>query len=284
MSKSYLRQLALEALLLADPVAKASFVKDLQWRWGLPVGIGLVLTEPLAGLPGRPQKPLIVPPQQVKQRSLHTIEGRATLLHALAHIEFNAINLALDIIWRYDGMPESFYGDWLCVAYEEVQHFELLNQHLQHLGYAYGDFPAHDGLWDMAERTKNDLVARLALVPRTLEARGLDACPVVRAKLAHAGDEQAAAILDIILRDEVGHVALGNKWYRWLCEQEHLDAIAIYPGLATQYRAPRLRGPFNIPARLAAGFHAQEIEYLQQQASQPATRPIVPAEGQTPQT
>lgn len=266
MSKPYLRHLALEALLLSDPDAKASFVKGLQQRGSLPVGADLVLSEPLEGLPGRPAKPLIVSPQQVKQRSLHTAEGRATLLHALAHIEFNAINLALDIIWRYEGMPPSFYGDWLCVAYEEVLHFELLNHHLHYLGYAYGDFPAHDGLWDMAERTKNDLVARLALVPRTLEARGLDACPVVRAKLAHAGDEQAAAILDIILRDEVGHVALGNKWYRWLCEQESLDAIAIYPGLATQYRAPRLRGPFNIPARLAAGFHAEEIDYLQQQA------------------
>lgn len=266
MEKLYLRPLALEALLIVEPLAKAEFVKGLQQQWGLPVGADCLLTEPMYGIPGRPERPAIVPPQQVKQRSLHTIEGRATLLHALAHIEFNAINLALDIIWRYPHMPDSFYGDWLCVAFEEVLHFELLNQHLQHLGYTYGDFPAHDGLWDMAERTKNDLVARLALVPRTLEARGLDACPVVRAKLAQVGDEQAAAILDIILRDEVGHVALGNKWYRWLCEQESLDAIEIYPGLATQYRAPRLRGPFNIPARLAAGFYAEEIDYLQQQA------------------
>jgi len=172
----------------------------------------------------------------------------------------------LDIIWRYANLPDNFYGDWLCVAYEEVVHFELLNSHLHRLGFAYGDFPAHDGLWDMAERTKDDLVARLALVPRTLEARGLDACPVVRAKLAQAGDEQAAAILDIILRDEVGHVALGNTWYRWLCDQQQLDAIALYPELAEDYRAPRLRGPFNIPARLAAGFHAEEIDYLQRQA------------------
>ncbi len=272
MTKQYLRPLALEALLIADPIAKAERVKALQRQWSLPVGAHLCLHEPSLGLPGRPDRPQIVPPQQVKQRSLHTAEGRATLLHALAHIEFNAINLALDIIWRYEGMPDRFYGEWLCVAYEEVLHFELLNQHLQHLGYAYGDFPAHDGLWDMAERTKNDLVARLALVPRTLEARGLDACPVVRAKLAHAGDEQAAAILDIILRDEVGHVALGNTWYRWLCQQENLDAIEIYPGLAMQYRAPRLRGPFNIPARLAAGFYAEEIDYLQQQAQVPKSQ------------
>lgn len=266
MKNTYLRRLALQALLIHDPVEKAALVKQLQQAWSLPVGADLCLDEPNVGVPGRPTKPLIVPPQQVKQRSLHTAEGRAALLHALAHIEFNAINLALDIIWRYANLPDNFYGDWLCVAYEEVVHFELLNSHLHRLGFAYGDFPAHDGLWDMAERTKDDLVARLALVPRTLEARGLDACPVVRAKLAQAGDEQAAAILDIILRDEVGHVALGNTWYRWLCDQQQLDAIALYPELAEDYRAPRLRGPFNIPARLAAGFHAEEIDYLQRQA------------------
>lgn len=266
MKKTYLRELALQALLISDPVEKATQVKRLQQVWGLAVGADLLLHEPTKGIPGRPEKPVIVAPQHVKQRSLHTTEGRAALLHALAHIEFNAINLALDIIWRYAHLPDSFYGDWLCVAYEEVLHFELLNAHLHTLGFQYGDFPAHDGLWDMAERTKDDLVARLALVPRTLEARGLDACPIVRAKLAQAGDDQAAAILDIILRDEVGHVALGNKWFRWLCEQQQLDAIALYPELAKDYRAPRLRGPFNIPARLAAGFYAEEIDYLKRQA------------------
>ena len=267
MNYDCLREHALTALLIKSPAKKAAYIKNLQHQYVLAVGADVMLQEPQTGLPGRPDTPHIVPPQQVKQRSLATPEGRATLLHALAHIEFNAINLALDIIWRYADLPDSFYGDWLCVAYEEVLHFEMLNQRMQELGYTYGDFTAHDGLWDMAERTKHDLLARLALVPRTLEARGLDACPLVRAKLAQAGDEQSAAILDIILRDEVGHVALGNKWYRWLCIQADLDAVMIYPDLASQYRAPRLKGPFNIPARLAAGFSAEEIDYLTAQES-----------------
>lgn len=266
MAYHYLREHALHALLIQAPELKAEYVKKIINEGPWPVGAKLNIAEPSVGIPGRPLAPIIVPPQQVKQRSLHTTEGRATLLHALAHIEFNAINLALDVIWRYADMPDTFYGDWLYVAYEEVLHFELLCQHINSLGYAYGDFSAHDGLWDMAERTKTDLVARLALVPRTLEARGLDACPLVRAKLAQAGDEAAAAILDIILRDEVGHVALGNKWYRWLCLQKNLDAISLYPSLATEYRAPRLRGPFNFPARQAAGFLPEELDYLQQQA------------------
>lgn len=266
MNSYSLREHALQALILSNPKEKADYIKKVQQDGPWQVGADKSLEEPLALIPGRPQKPLIVPPQQVKQRSLHTIEGRATLLHALAHIEFNAVNLALDIIWRYSHLPDAFYGDWFYVAYEEVLHFELLNERLQAMGYSYGDFSAHDGLWDMAERTKHDVVARLALVPRTLEARGLDACPIVRAKLAHAGDHEAAAILDIILRDEVGHVALGNQWYRWLCARKELDAISIYPDLATKYRAPRLRGPFNMPARQAAGFYPEELDYLEQQA------------------
>lgn len=261
-----LREHALHALALNDPQEKANYVKSVQQAGPWPVVAEQIIEPSGCVIPGRPERPLIVPPQQVKQRSLNTPEGRATLLHALAHIEFNAINLALDIIWRYSDLPDVFYGDWFYVAYEEVLHFELLNQRLQAMGYSYGDFPAHDGLWDMAERTQHDLVARLALVPRTLEARGLDACPVVRAKLAQAGDHDSAAILDIILRDEVGHVALGNQWYRWLCLRHDLDAVAIYPDLATQYRAPRLKGPFNIPARRAAGFYAEELDYLEQQA------------------
>lgn len=268
MNNNYLREHALHALLLTDPIAKARYVKALQLKGPWSVGADVALYEPevVGSLPGRPLQPVIVAPQQVKQRSLSHEQGRATLLHALAHIEFNAINLALDIIWRYADMPDVFYGDWLCVAYEEVLHFELLTERLHAMGYAYGDFPAHDGLWDMAERTKGSLVARLALVPRTLEARGLDACPVVRAKLASVGDYESAAVLDIILRDEVGHVALGNKWYRWLCLQKKLDSIAIYPHLISKYKAPRLRGPFNIPARRAAGFQSEELYYLQQQA------------------
>lgn len=174
----------------------------------------------------------------------------------------NAINLALDAIWRFDGLPDAFYGDWLKVATEEAYHFRLLRDRLATLGYAYGDFPAHNGLWEMAEKTKGDVLARLALVPRTLEARGLDASPPIRAKLAAAGDHESAAILDIILRDEIGHVAIGNRWYRHVCNQRGLDPVRTYAQLAETHRAPRLRGPFNLEARRAAGFEQAELDAL----------------------
>ncbi|MGE4438547.1 ferritin-like domain-containing protein [Achromobacter sp.] len=217
----------------------------------------------LAGLPGRPAAPALVAPNEVPQRSMATLEGRAALLHALAHIEFNAVNLALDILWRFAGMPEAFYRDWLRVAREEASHFELLNQRLADLGHAYGDFPGHNGLWEMAERTRDDLLARLALVPRTLEARGLDASPLIRNKLAGAGDAQSAAIVDIILRDEIGHVAIGNHWFKRLCAEQGREPVACYAELAARYRAPRLRGPFNLQARRAAGFDDAELAALQ---------------------
>lgn len=228
-------------------------------------GIGAAdLLHAATNLPGRPAEPVLVPPSEVRQRSVQTLEGRAALLHALAHIEFNAINLALDAVWRYPGLPDPFYLDWLKVAREESHHFALLNDHLQTLGYRYGSFPAHDGLWHMAEKTRDDLLARLALVPRTLEARGLDASPLIRHKLASAGDKTGAAILDIILRDEIGHVAIGNRWYRWSCQQRGLDPIAAYADLATRYAAPRLKGPFNLEARRAAGFSEDELTALSQ--------------------
>ncbi len=211
---------------------------------------------------GRPEKPTLVPATAVPPRSPFTTEGRAALLHAICHIEFNAINLALDAVWRFDGMPATFYRDWLRVAGEEALHFSLLAAHLQTLGYQYGDFDAHDGLWAMCERTSQDILARMALVPRTLEARGLDATPPIQAKLAKAGDAQAVAILDIILRDEVGHVAIGNHWFHHLCEQRGLNPVQVYPELVTRYEAPRLRPPYNLPARLAAGFTQEEIRYL----------------------
>lgn len=215
------------------------------------------------GIPGRPPVEL-VPPAQLRQRSVHTIEGRAVLIHALAHIEFNAINLALDIVWRFAGMPDTFYRQWFAVAKEEAMHFNLLSTHLQALGYRYGDFPAHDGLWEMSERTQDDALARIALVPRTLEARGLDASPAVRHKLASGGDKKAAGIIDIILRDEIGHVALGNYWYRWLCTERGLDPVNTFTELAIQYRAPVLKGPFNFDARRAAGFEDDELVKLGQ--------------------
>ena len=213
-------------------------------------------------IPGRPKKPNLVPPLSLPKRSMRTGEGRAALIHALAHIEFNAINLALDAIWRFDDMPAHYYTDWLKVAAEEAYHFRLLNGHLKKLGFAYGDFDGHDSLWEMVDRTKDDVLARMALVPRTMEARGLDASPSLRNKFAQVGDHAMADILTIILRDEIGHVAIGNHWFNWLCFQRQLDPIRTFEALSIQYRAPKLKPPFNMQARREAGFTEVELAYL----------------------
>ncbi|HZX29680.1 MAG TPA: ferritin-like domain-containing protein [Telluria sp.] len=219
-----------------------------------------VLQEEPGAIPGRPARPELVPPRLVGRRSMATVEGRAMLIHALAHIEFNAVNLALDAVWRFSGMPERFYLDWLRVAHEEATHFRLLDGHLGTMGYRYGDFAAHDSLWEMARKTRGDILARIALVPRTLEARGLDAIPGVRAKLAQAGDAAGAAILDIILREEIGHVEIGNRWYSFLCRERGLDPEPTYDALAARYEAPVLKGPFNLEARRQAGFSDAALE------------------------
>ncbi|CBJ38381.1 conserved protein of unknown function [Ralstonia solanacearum CMR15] len=263
-----LRHEALAALCLTDPAGKADATlrlgeraqgaDDSAWLADAPIAA------PATGIPGRPAAPVLVPPSEVpRRRAIDTPHGRAVLLHALAHIEFNAINLALDAVWRFAGMPVAFYRDWMRVAAEEATHFSLLSAHLTTLDCRYGDHPAHDGLWQMTEKTAADPLARMALVPRTLEARGLDASPPIRAKLAAAGDMAAAGILDIILRDEIGHVAVGNRWYRWLCERAGLDPLPTYRRLAERYGAPRLRGPFNLEARRQAGFDDDEIAALE---------------------
>lgn len=267
-----LRQQALTVLGMTDARRKAAMARALcrtaQAMGDAAIGAETALAaDPAVPLPGRPARPELVPPQQVeRRRSLQTDAGRAAMIHALCHIEFNAINLALDAVWRFAGMPPGFYRDWLRVADEEALHFGLLADHLETLGFTYGDFPAHNSLWEMTDKTSGDVLARMALVPRTLEARGLDASPPVRAKLAGAGDHAAAAIIDIILRDEVGHVAIGNHWYRWLCAQRGLDPLETYPRLAAQYNAPRLRGPFNLEARRAAGFEDDELAWLEASA------------------
>jgi uncharacterized ferritin-like protein (DUF455 family) len=258
---SDLRADALRWLLETDPATKAAGVAALARsarNEDRRVETGAVFA-PEEAIPGRPARPVLVPPRLVGRRSMATPEGRAMLVHALAHIEFNAINLALDAIWRFPGMPRPYYTDWLRVADEEALHFSLLAAHLVRLGYAYGDFPGHDSLWEMVEKTRFDVVARMALVPRTLEARGLDAIPPLRAKLAQAGDLEAAAILDIILRDEVGHVEIGNRWYGWLCARDGLDLYTTYDALARRHEAPTLRGPFNLEARRRAGFSEAEL-------------------------
>ncbi len=264
---SGLRAGALRALALPDPVAKAAATHALAAalaRGALRIDADHELAADAAALvlPGRPARPALVDPTTLPRRSPFTPAGRAALLHAVAHIEFNAINLALDAVWRFAGLPADYYRDWLQVAAEEATHYTLLAQHLATLGHAYGDFDAHDGLWAMCERTAGDPQARMALVPRTLEARGLDATPPMQARLAQAGDARAVEILAVILRDEVGHVAVGNRWFRWLCAQRGEAPLAAWRRLARVHRAPRPRPPFNLAARRAAGFAEAELDEL----------------------
>ena len=259
-----LRQSALNWLTATEPSIKASGVIGLQKAF-LAGEVMLDTANQLpenANIPGRPQKPTLVPPKDLEKRSMRTIEGRAALIHALAHIEFNAINLALDAIWRFDNMPENYYTDWLTVAAEEAYHFSLLNAHLQTFGFSYGDFVGHNSLWEMVDRTKDDVLARMALVPRTMEARGLDATPATRNKFAQVGDTAMAEILTIILRDEIGHVAIGNTWFNWLCVQRKLEPIATFEKLCVDYSAPKLKPPFNMEARRSAGFSEDELALL----------------------
>jgi uncharacterized ferritin-like protein (DUF455 family) len=256
-----LRQCALNAYCLADPALKVAAVQEM-WLKLPRLQLQADTHFGAPRLPGRPERPALVHPQQVPRRSPFTAEGHAALMHAITHIEFNAIDLALDAVWRFGGMPATFYHDWLGVAREESQHFAMLQGHLQKLGYGYGDFPAHDGLWTMCENTRHDLVARMALVPRTLEARGLDATPIIQSKLRKVATPvalAAVAILDTILREEVGHVAIGNRWYHWLCLRDGLDPQAFYADAAQLHGAPRPKPPFNIEARRQAGFTNAEI-------------------------
>ena len=259
-----LRQSALNWLTATEPTIKANGVIGLQKAF-LAGEVNLDAETQLAensNIPGRPALPILVPPKDLKKRSMRTPEGCAALIHALAHIEFNAINLALDAIWRFENMPADYYKDWLKVAAEEAYHYSLLNAHLHTLGYEYGSFNAHNSLWEMVERTKDDVLARMALVPRTMEARGLDASPALRNKLSQVGDMRATEIIDIILRDEIGHVAIGNVWFNWLCQQRKLEPIATFEQLCIDYSAPKLKPPFNLEARRSAGFSENELALL----------------------
>lgn len=260
-----LRQTALELLVLTDPQKKVEGVQALFNSYHqdqISLEIDIALNANGFELPGRPIKPELVPPLDVPKRSMATIEGRVTLLHSLAHIEFNAINLALDAIWRFSGMPKKYYEDWLKVAAEEAYHFSLIEEHLKSLGFTYGDFSAHNSLWEMVERTSDSILARMALVPRTMEARGLDAVPAICDRFKQIKDQRVVEILDIILRDEIGHVLIGNEWFNFLCTQEKISPIETYQNLAKAYRAPTLRGPFNIEARHQAGFTEEELSLL----------------------
>ncbi len=290
LNPANLRFLAWQALCEAEPRKKANLTQTIGSVSNLPLTLPLASPSPLhlgsanshlqnntLVIPGRPARPELLHPAKVPRRAPSTLEGRAALIHSICHIEFNAINLALDAVWRFDGLPDQFYRDWAKVAREEAYHFTLLREHLRGMDstfdasgqpsprWDYGDFPAHDGLWEMCDKTAHDVVARMALVPRTLEARGLDATPQIQAKLRQVGTPdalRAVEILYIILRDEVGHVAIGNHWYRWLCERDGLAPVRHYAALTERYKAPKLRPPFNDAARRLAGFSDDELAAL----------------------
>ena len=260
-----MRRLALQALMTPDLGQKVLLTQSLHAQ----AATLLIATEDTLqapeGLPGCPVRPELRTFLDSPRRSPFTLEGLAALLHAVTHIEFNAINLALDAVWRFGGMPPAYYRDWARVAAEEAQHFSLLRAQLQAMGWDYGDFAAHTGLWDMVRKTESDVLARMALVPRTLEARGLDATPPMQAKLRKVGTPhalRAVDILDIILKDEIGHVAIGNYWYRHLCGARGLEPVATYALLSKEHGAPRLKGPLNLQARTEAGFSHAELTLL----------------------
>jgi uncharacterized ferritin-like protein (DUF455 family) len=217
--------------------------------------------EPI-GPPGRPGRPQLVNARQVPQRGLGSMEGRAALVHAVAHIEFNAINLAWDAVYRYRGKPEAYYRDWASCANDEARHFAMLSERLAELGYTYGDFDAHDGLWAMAEKTAHHDTARMALVPRVLEARGLDVTPGMIERLRHLGDTRTVEILEVILQEEVAHVAAGTRWYQHCCERDGVEPVDMFFALLRDYMGVSLRGPFNRPARIEAGFIEEELDRL----------------------
>jgi uncharacterized ferritin-like protein (DUF455 family) len=220
-----------------------------------------------SGDPGRPTRPRLVDPRGLPRRGLGTPAGRAALVHAVAHIEFNAIDLAWDAVQRFDGMPAAYYADWVGVAADEARHFRMLAARLAELGHVYGDFDAHEGLWDMARRTAGSCLERMALVPRVLEARGLDVTPGMIDRLRGAGDEATVAILETILREEVAHVACGSRWFAWCCQREGLDPAVTFRTLLDRHLRGAVRGPFNTEARLRAGFSAAELEELERSAA-----------------
>jgi len=212
--------------------------------------------------PGRPSRPELVHPAAVSRRRLGSVEGRIALLHAIAHIEFNAINLALDAALRFVGMPTQYYLDWISVAVDEARHFSLLQRRMQDLGAAYGGLPAHDGLWQMAIKTADDVLARMALVPRVLEARGLDVTPGMIDKLRGVGDDASVDVLQVILEEEVRHVEIGSRWFRHCCELRALDADVTFKTLLDQLHPAGIKPPLNVAARRRAEFSEAELRML----------------------
>jgi uncharacterized ferritin-like protein (DUF455 family) len=253
---------ALDCLTISNPVNKvhATYCLQTDWQQGeLSTDCTQVIPLPV---PGRPDKPLLIDPREVPRRNINSTEGRLALAHSIAHIEFNAINLALDAVYRFQDMPHEYYRDWLLVAAEEALHYSMLSDYLAQHDMRYGDLPAHNGLWEMAVKTDQDVLVRMALVPRVLEARGLDVTPTMISKLAAVGDQALVSILERIFEDEIGHVKIGTFWYTQLCHERKLEPRSTFLKLIRDYMTGAKFGPFETEARKKAGFTDEELQSL----------------------
>lgn len=263
---------ALQGLRACDPDEKIRLTHALRRAWMAGqlhlAGSDAPAAEPMPA-PGRPALPRLVSPRTLAQRGLGTLQGRQALVHAVAHIELNAVDLALDALYRFRGMPPAFYQDWIDCADDEARHFVMVRQRLRAMGSDYGQFDAHNGLWEMACRTADSLLARMALVPRVLEARGLDVTPGMITRLQAVGDDDTVAVLEVILREEVAHVKAGTRWFRHACDLEGREPIETFLGLVRRHMGAQLRGPFNRPARVEAGFLEDELDRLAKLALEP---------------
>ena len=259
-----LHQRAYLCLIETDVELKRALVSELYKQ----LNNGELTIEPIeladVNVAGRPAKPELVSPREVPKRKLGSDKGKAAAIHSFCHIEFNAINLACDVAYRFQYMPREFYQDWCRVASEEAYHFGLLHDRLQQLGYQYGDFPAHNGLWVLSQKTAHDVLDRMAMIPRVMEARGLDVTPMIQKKFASVGDQDTVAILDIILRDEITHVEAGTRWFQYVCNERNLDAEPTYIELVKKYMKGDVHCPMHIDARKQAGFTNSELETLKQ--------------------
>ncbi|WP_425407857.1 ferritin-like domain-containing protein [Hyphococcus sp.] len=249
---------ALRASSPDDKIAKAAAAERLL-RLKTPLGENAV-SPPQR--PGRPSQPVLSPPADVPKRRLGSPEGRAALLHAIAHIEFNAINLAFDMAVRFSRQIgdftldiEAFGSDWVRIGAEEARHFSMIQQRLKELGSYYGALPAHNGLWEAAEDTRHDVLARLAIAPLVLEARGLDVTPQMIEKLDAAGDRRSSAILQTIYDEEIGHVACGKHWFDSICARIGRDPKEAFHDLRGKYFKGQIKPPFNHNARSQAGMN-----------------------------
>ncbi len=255
-------QACLRAATPEDKVALTFATAEAFTRGELSIDDDAPPPEPIR-MPGRPERPKLVASRELPKRGFGTNEGRAAFIHSIAHIEFNAIDLAWDAAYRFRGMPPQFYADWVSVANDEARHFVMLRNRLNAFGHDYGDFDAHNGLWEMTEKTAHSALERMALVPRVLEARGLDVTPGMIDKLRALRDDATADILGVILREEIGHVAAGSRWFRWCCERAGIDPETTFRALLVEYGRGVLYGPFNLEARSAAGFSDEELAALQ---------------------